>query len=299
MFELAVQPALFALDLTTHSETAFDSTRLVLLGAVEIVFLMAIVGSAQRLWPLYKLTNKAAVRTDILYTLLSRLGGISLALFFLLQPVADSLEAALRERGFSTWNLDGMWPGVTDHAIVSFLLYFIVFDALEYVLHRAQHHVQWMWELHAVHHSQRQLTFWSDDRNHLLDDLIRGILFALVGIAMGVPPAQFVALLMLTRILQSIQHANVRLPFGPILERILVSPSFHRRHHAIGFGHEGQYQGCNFGVLLPCWDILSRTADFRADFVETGIRDQLEGRDYGQGFWSQQWKALARMLGRG
>jgi sterol desaturase/sphingolipid hydroxylase (fatty acid hydroxylase superfamily) len=103
---------------------------------------------------------------------------------------------------------------------------------------------------------------------------------------------------MLSRLLQSIQHANLRLPFGPILERLLVSPSFHRRHHAIGFGHEGQYRGCNFGVLFPYWDMLFRTAEFSTDFVDTGIRDQLEGRDYGKGFWSQQWKALARIAGR-
>jgi sterol desaturase/sphingolipid hydroxylase (fatty acid hydroxylase superfamily) len=155
-----------------------------------------------------------------------------------------------------------------------------------------------MWELHAVHHSQRQLSFWSDDRNHLLDDIIRGALFALLGIALGVPPAQFVAVLMLSRLLQSVQHANIRLPFGPILERVLVSPSFHRRHHAIGIGHEGHYQGCNFGVLFPWWDMLLRTADFRAGFVETGIRDQLSGRDYGAGFWAQQCKAIARIAGR-
>ena len=27
----------------------------------------------------------------------------------------------------------------------------------------------------------------------------------------------------------------------------------------------------------------------------TGIRDQLDGRDYGLGFWRQQWLGLLRM----
>jgi sterol desaturase/sphingolipid hydroxylase (fatty acid hydroxylase superfamily) len=298
VFVQLVQPLIFALGLTTHAEVAFDSTRLVLLGVCEIVLLVILLGTAQKLWPAYTVTDKAAVRTDIVYTLLSRLGGTSLLLFFLLQPLADSLEAALRLQGFSAFSLDAIWPGITDHAVASFAIYLLAFDAVDYLLHRAQHRFQWMWELHAVHHSQRQMTYWSDDRNHLIDDIIRGALFAVLGIALGVPPAQFVAVLMLSRVLQSIQHANIRLPFGPFLERVLVSPSFHRRHHAIGFGHEGKYQGCNFGVLFPCWDMLLRTADFRPEFVETGIRDQLSGRDYGTGFWAQQWKAIARIAGR-
>jgi sterol desaturase/sphingolipid hydroxylase (fatty acid hydroxylase superfamily) len=54
----------------------------------------------------------------------------------------------------------------------------------------------------------------------------------------------------------------------------------------------------NFAVLFPIWDILFRTADWRPGFVPTGIRDQLSGRDYGRGFWSQQWRALERIAGQ-
>jgi hypothetical protein len=32
--------------------------------------------------------------------------------------------------------------------------------------------------------------------------------------------------------------------------------------------------------------------------VPTGIRDQVEGRDYGSGWWSQQWLAMLRMFGK-
>jgi hypothetical protein len=47
------------------------------------------------------------------------------------------------------------------------------------------------------------------------------------------------------------------------------------------------------------WDILFRTAsyDFRPE--PTGIRDQLPeegGRDYGRGFWQQQWLGLRRFV---
>ncbi|HNO43168.1 MAG TPA: fatty acid hydroxylase, partial [Ottowia sp.] len=58
-------------------------------------------------------------------------------------------------------------------------------------------------------------------------------------------------------------------------------------------------RGVNFGVLLPCWDALLGSADFSGRCEPTGIRDQVEqGRDYGRGFWAQQWRGLLRLAGR-
>lgn len=103
--------------------------------------------------------------------------------------------------------------------------------------------------------------------------------------------------------LQSLQHANARIGFGAFGERLLISPRFHRRHHSIGIGHESEGRGTlgghNFGVLLPWWDMLFRTADFEPRFDATGVRDQLpeEGaHDYGHGFWHQQWLGLSRLF---
>jgi sterol desaturase/sphingolipid hydroxylase (fatty acid hydroxylase superfamily) len=53
-------------------------------------------------------------------------------------------------------------------------------------------------------------------------------------------------------------------------------------------------------VLLPWWDMLFRTANFELRYDPTGIRDQVEkGRDYGRGFWAQQWLGLKRLAGKG
>jgi sterol desaturase/sphingolipid hydroxylase (fatty acid hydroxylase superfamily) len=55
--------------------------------------------------------------------------------------------------------------------------------------------------------------------------------------------------------------------------------------------------GHNFGVLLPCWDMLFGTANFDTQFEPTGIRDQVtEGRDYGEGFINQQILGIKRLL---
>jgi sterol desaturase/sphingolipid hydroxylase (fatty acid hydroxylase superfamily) len=203
--------------------------------------------------------------------------------------------------GFTPIALDGVWPGVTDVPLVSFLLYLVALDFVDYWLHRGQHQFRWWWALHAVHHAQQKMSFWTDDRNHLLDDVIVDGAKALIALVIGVEPAQFVGLIIATRVIQSVQHANLAWSFGP-LGRVVVSPVFHRLHHAIGYGHEGRRHGCNFAVLFPIWDMLFGTADYRRAIEPTGIRDQLpspEGsnRDYGRGFWAQQWLGLKRMVG--
>lgn len=298
LFEHVLQPVLYALGWMHLSEPLFDLSIWVVVGAIEVVLLALLVGALERRWPAEPVTDRGAIRTDMLYTLLHRLGAFAMAVYVLVQPLVDVIEAALREAGLSRFNLDQIWPGVTDHPVASFLIYLVVLDFIDYWIHRAQHRSEFWWQLHAVHHSQRQMTFWSDQRNHLLDDLIRDVLLAGVAIALGVAPAQFMGLLIASRVLQSLQHANLRWRWPQPLERWLVSPSFHRRHHALGFGHEGPHQGVNFAVLFPVWDRLFGTADWRPGFVPTGIRDQLEGRDYGRGFWSQQWRAIARWRGR-
>ena len=104
---------------------------------------------------------------------------------------------------------------------------------------------------------------------------------------------------MITRLIESLAHTNVRMSFGAFGERLLVSPAYHRLHHGIGVGHEGAARGCNFAPLFPLWDILFGTADFSHGYPATGIRDQLDGVDYGEGFVAQQLlgvKRLARTL---
>ncbi len=295
LFEQLILPLLYRAGLMRFAEQAFDATEWVLIGVIEVAALMLLMGWAQRRWPVEAVVDRAAIRIDVIYTLLHRLGAVPLLAFALLTPLVDLLEGELRLMGFSRLNVDQFWPGVTDLPLISFLIYLLLLDLADYWIHRGQHRIAWWWELHAVHHSQRQMTFWSDNRNHLLDDLIRDALVALVAVLIGVAPEQFVLLTVASRVLQSVQHANLRWRWGGLAERLVVSPSFHRLHHAIGFGHEGPARGCNFAVLFPVWDLLFRTADFRSGFVPTGIRDQLDGRDYGRGFWAQQWLALRRI----
>ena len=301
LFEGLVQPAMFALGLGNLLAEGYCATGWLLLGLLQIAVMLTLIRALECWRPVEPVTDRAAVRTDIAYTLLHRLGLWRLLLFFTIDPLWDALVGSLRLHGLPSFDLDRLWPGVTDLAWVSFVLYLLLFDLADYGYHRLQHQVGWWWQLHALHHSQRQMTMWTDNRNHLLDDLLRDSLFVLLALGVGVPPGQFVAIVALTQLVESLSHANLRLGFGP-LRWLLVSPRYHRLHHAVGIGHESGGQGTlgghNFAVLFPVWDMLFGTARFEETRQPTGIRDQLEGRDYGHGFWRQQWLGLLRLAGR-
>ena len=331
LFESLVQPMMFALGMGNLLVDGYNATGWLLVGLIQLAVLVAVIGPLQRWRPVEAVTDRAAVRVDMLYTVIHRLGLFRLVLFFSLETLFDNLFGALRVAGFDTFQLDALWPGVTDQALVSLVLYLLMMDALNYWIHRGQHQFEWWWQLHSLHHAQRQVTMWSDNRNHLLDDVIRDVIVVVVAQLIGIAPSQFVAIVALTQLSESFQHANVRIWFGQIGERLWISPRFHRLHHSVGIGHESSLRGTqfpagppqgqlvpaggsaahevasvgvklgghNFGVLLPWWDMLFGTANFELRFDPTGVRDQVEqGRDYGRGFWAQQWLGLKRLAGR-
>ena len=305
LFETAVQPLVFGLGMGNLLEDAFAGTGWLLVGLLQLVIIATVFRALERWRPVEPLVDRVAVRTDVIYSVIHRLGLFRLAMYFSVEEAAFELAGALRMQGWRPWQPDQLWPGMTDRPWVSFLIYLLIFDLVDYLIHRGQHSVRVWWALHALHHSQRQMTRWSDNRNHVLDDVARDVIFVVVALALGVAPGQFVALVAVAQLLESLSHANARLSFGPLLGRLIVSPAYHRVHHGIGIGHEssgrGSLGGCNYAALFPVWDIVFGTASFDFRYPPTGIRDQLSnegGRNYGQGFWRQQWLGVKRLVGR-
>jgi sterol desaturase/sphingolipid hydroxylase (fatty acid hydroxylase superfamily) len=107
----------------------------------------------------------------------------------------------------------------------------------------------------------------------------------------GIPPLQFPLLVLLLRLLESLSHANTRLSFGWLGERLLVSPRFHRAHHGVT---AAGLRSVNYGAILPWWDMLFRTADFSAEFARTGDPTAEEELATGS-YLTQQWVGLRRM----
>ena len=308
LFQSVIEPAMYYSGQADFLEDAFEGTEWFLIGLCELVLIFLVLRPLESLVPVHRFTDRRARWNDFVYTLLHRLGFFPVLIFFTVDPMMDHVAALLRMDGVRPFNLENLAPDMSP--LAAFAIYFVVLDFFDCWFHRAQHHFRWWWGLHSLHHSQQNMNLWSDDRNHVLDDLLRDLYMALIALAIGVPPGQYVLLVSLSRILQSLQHANVRIHFGRVGEWLLVSPRYHRMHHAIGKGHEskgtGSLGGCNFAVLLPIWDIIFRTANFTPEFAHTGVRDQLPrtrpdgsvvpGRDYGRGFWRQQWLGVKRMI---
>jgi len=296
LFEAVVAPVVYALGFTTYLEQAFDATEFFLIGVIEVALLAIVLGALERWRPADSQPDPKAIRVDIAYTLLHRLGIAPLLLFVALTPLVDGIDGWLRMQGWIPAKLEDWIPGLAASPLLSFCAYVVILDFVQYWLHRAQHRFEPWWALHSLHHSQRSMTFWTDDRNHLLDDVVVDAVLAMTALVLGAAPGQFLAFIALTRVVESLSHANVRMSYGRLGERLLVSPRFHRVHHAIGIGHEGPQRGCNFATLFPAWDHLFGTADGRAAFPQTGVADQLDGRDYGRGFLAQQGLGLRRLV---
>jgi sterol desaturase/sphingolipid hydroxylase (fatty acid hydroxylase superfamily) len=295
LFITAVQPVLFSLDLISWSERAFDATAFLVGGIVSVIATALICVPLEKLAPAQTIANDQNVRSDIAFTLFNKLGVLPLLSFGLLLALFTPLDAWLRMHGIAAFSLEDFAPALAANPLASLVLYVIVIDFAEYWRHRFQHRFHWWWQLHALHHAQRDMTFWTDDRNHILDEIIAAFWLAAIALLIGVPPAQFPFVIFAIKFIESLSHANLRWNFG-VLRYVLVSPQFHRVHHAIGIGHEGNKQGVNFAVVFAFWDKLFGTADFRNEYPATGIRDQLHGRNYGIGFWETQWLGFKRLF---
>lgn len=295
LFEGFIQPLLFVLGLTHYAEIGFDALETLMLGVLQISMLYLVLRPLEARFPAEQWSDRNETRVDVIYTWLHRLGVLPLLFFFVLGPVQDALQGWLRLHDIIPKNIDDFFPALFDHPLITFAIYFVILDFADYWRHRLQHRFSWWWALHSLHHSQRKLTFWADDRNHLLDDVLADAWIAMIALFIGVSPNQFVWIIILGKLLESLSHANLRLSFGRVGDRLLVSPKFHRLHHGIDFGQEGAARGVNFAKTFAIWDVLFRTASFIDTNVATGIRDQLNGRDYGTGFWQQQWLGLVRL----
>ncbi len=306
LFQTLLLPGLYDLGWMQWEEDAFEWLDFALLGAATVLVSWIVCRPLEAAMPVERRApgERSTVGTDVTYTLLNRLGLVPLFAFVALQPLEVAWEGLLANAGMIPPTLETMVPALRDWPLAAFAAYVVILDFAEYWRHRFQHRFGWWWALHSVHHAQRQMTFWTDDRNHLIDDLIGGFWFAGVAVLIGVPPGQFPLLLLVMRVMESLSHANVRLDFGRLGGRLVVSPHFHRVHHALDHdeGVDKRVHGCNFAVLLPIWDIVFGTARYGGAYPPTGDRSGSERLATGS-WWGTQVegaKRFARALaGRG
>ena len=143
----------------------------------------------------------------------------------------------------------------------------VAMDGCNWLVHHANHRVHMLWRFHELHHSQEDMSVLTVFRTHPLIHV--SYLVALIpGLVLVANGAMSIMVLVAYGAIVAFAHSNTRLGFGP-LERIFVSPNFHRIHHRV----DGS-QDVNLGFALTIWDQLFRTAVFpTADTVraDTGL----------------------------
>jgi sterol desaturase/sphingolipid hydroxylase (fatty acid hydroxylase superfamily) len=183
---------------------------------------VAVVLLAERLWPAVErpLLARAHI-VDAAYLVL--FAAVVLPLLTLVQT-GFAVEVA-RHAGFLIVSRLGALPQV---AVVVVIL--IAIDGMNWAAHLANHRSLALWRLHALHHSQEDMSVLTTFRTHphVLASYLPALVPALLlGSSGAVPEAAVIAYACLV----TLSHANQRWSFGP-LARVIVSPAYHRLHHA-------------------------------------------------------------------
>ncbi len=281
-------------------DDANEIAQYLLISGVQIAIIALVFRPLENLVPVERWAERRLTAIDRAYTFLKLFGLIPLFAYVflpLLGTLIDRLSGAPGAvGGAAPLQIDALLPWLRPHPVVLFIAYFAIADFAYYLIHRLQHALPWWWALHSLHHSQRQLSCWSNDRDSILDDFFEAMLIAGVARLIGVAPVQYALLVLLGELLQNLAHANIRLRFGRVLNKLIVEPPYHRLHHMIGDPARPGLQNCNFSFVFPLWDILFGTALFGEPPRACGVNDSGIDADNELGIAAQQWAAIRRLL---
>jgi sterol desaturase/sphingolipid hydroxylase (fatty acid hydroxylase superfamily) len=218
------------------------------LAGPAVIGFVALALVSERLWPLERRRFLAP-------------GHVHDALFFLVSALLIVPLVTLLGIG-SVSVLANIAPWLEIHSLASWprpvvvVVALVAMDGANWLSHVAEHRVRCLWRVHALHHSQEELSVLTTFRTH---PLVHALSFfaATIPVVMlsGSRPLAPV-LITVYLCLGALPHTNVGWSFGPF-GRVIVSPAYHRVHHAL----DGPYD-VNFGIVLPWWDMLAGCAVF-------------------------------------
>ncbi|MCW8108931.1 sterol desaturase family protein [Alteromonas ponticola] len=150
------------------------------------------------------------------------------------------------------------------------LLAFIAYDFFYYWNHRLGHEMSILWAAHVVHHSSEEYNLTTALRQ--TSGAIFSWIFYLPMAIAGVPPEMFITIAALNLVYQFWVHTRHIDDLG-WMEKIFVTPSNHRVHHA----QNKIYIDKNYGGVFIIWDRLFNTFKHEEKDVEIiyGIRGAL------------------------
>jgi len=138
------------------------------------------------------------------------------------------------------------------HVSTGFWCYFIAFLALDltgYLVHRIDHEYNFFWNAHIIHHSSEEYNLACALRQSISSFFRVFTIFLLPAALLGVPSSVIGIIAPLHLFAQFWYHTRHISKMG-FLEKIIVTPSHHRVHHAIN----PEYLDKNYGQIFIFWD---------------------------------------------
>ena len=150
-----------------------------------------------------------------------------------------------------------LFPGLAQWPLwIQVVLAVWVYDFVVYWRHRLEHQLFFLWPIHAVHHTTKQVDVFTTTRLHFLELMAGGILNLWVTARFGIGEQAAGIGFMLYLNYNYYVHTNVKIVHPGFLKYVFVSPFMHRWHHA----SEEQAVDKNFGVIFAWNDWLFGTA---------------------------------------
>jgi sterol desaturase/sphingolipid hydroxylase (fatty acid hydroxylase superfamily) len=158
------------------------------------------------------------------------------------------------------------------------LLAVMVSDFIGYWRHRLMH-IAWLWPIHAAHHSDEDVTWFSLVRFHPLNRLIAVLFDVVILTLLDFPVWAVVFSNRVRHFYGYFVHSDFSWRYGP-LKFLFVSPFLHRWHHATDMAARDK----NFATVFSIYDVLFGTFYCPAQkAVSLGVDDP----DYPTGFVGQ------------
>lgn len=147
------------------------------------------------------------------------------------------------------WLVNNLAITTISSSIVVYIIAFIALDFAGYWVHRIQHINNFFWNGHIIHHSSEDFNLACALRQSVSSIVKLFIIFLLPAALLGVPERVIAVVAPLHLFAQFWYHTQHINKMG-FLEKIIVTPSHHRVHHAIN----PEYIDKNYGQIFIFWD---------------------------------------------
>ena len=174
-------------------------------------------------------------------------------------------------RNFAVIDMPLSWFDLSLRGLALWLVAALAWDFCYYWFHRFSHEISVLWAAHAVHHQSEDYNL-STALRQTSTGFLFGWIFYLPLFVIGFPLEVLVTVNAASLVYQFWVHTQLIRRLGPF-DRILVTPSNHRVHHA----QNERYIDKNYGGILILWDRLFGTFEDEADDepVLFGVRKPL------------------------